>query len=787
MTSRIEALRSRAVSTVPEIFADRARIVTKSYQKTSGLPPIRRRAMAFAAILDEMEICLAPDELIVGSYAGRPRGCQVYPEYGIKFLLDEMDELHLRTSDRFVISEETKQELRELWAYWEGNTLSDTAWELFEPEDREAAGDTLFLLTPLRCGVGHMIVDYPRCLNRGIRSIVEEIQERRGALDFCDPAYADKKLFYDAAEICLEAMIRFAHRFACLAQKEAEAETGAERRAELEEIARICRRVPEYPAETFQEALQSFWLLQLCLHLEASGHSISPGRFDQYIFPFYDRDVRQNGLSREKAGELVQALWIKFFELNKVRDKNSTKAFGGYPMFQNLMVGGQDVNGRCAINELSHLCLEATDQLRLPQPSLSMRWYYGSPDAFLEKALRVIAGGGGMPALFNDEVLIPNMLRMGYSLEEARDYAIVGCTETVGQGNVEPWLTGGFINALKAIELAIFDGFDPLYQKYRPLRTGAVESMSWDAFYAACLRQLDHMIEQLVRCDNIMDALHARLCPTPMQSAFTKGCLENGRGNLEGGALHNSTTLEVVGMPNLSDSLVAIRKLVYEEKRISWETLKAALLADFEGYEDIRQMLVNKAPKYGNDDPVSDELAAEIVRHLAKVTEQYTSPRGGSYRMALYSISSHVLFAEKTGATPDGRHARAALADGGISCSHGRDRTGLTALLNTITAVDPARALGSALLNVKLAPKLLRGEDLEKVKEAIKVYFLKKGQHIQINVLDVDTLRRAQEHPDEYPALLVRVAGFSVFFTNIERQLQEDIIARTEHESGGGV
>lgn len=787
MTPRIESLRKRAIDTIPEIFTDRAKIVTQSYKKTSGLPSIRRRALAFAAVLDQMSICLPEEELIAGSYAGKPRGCQVYPEYGIRFLIDEMDSLEQRVSDRFIVSEVAKDELREIWGYWEGNTLSDTAWELFEPEDREAAGDTLFLLTPLRCGVGHMIVDYPLCLRKGVRSVIESIRQYRAGLDLCDAEYTDKKLFYDAAEITLEAVIRFAHRFADLAEKQAEETVNEERRHELIAIAANCRRVPEFPAENFYEALQSFWILHLALHLEASGHSISPGRFDQYMYPFYRKDIKEGAMTREKAEELLHALWIKFFELNKVRDKISTKAFGGYPMFQNLIVGGQDENGRSAVNELSYLCMEATGQLRLPQPSLSARWFYGCPNEFLEKALEVISGGGGMPALFNDEVLIPNMLRMGYSLEEARNYAIVGCTETVGQGNVEPWLTGGFINALKAVELAIFDGFDPVSGKQRIFRTGAVENMNWEEFYQACMKQLDHMLLQLVRCDNIMDTLHARLCPTPMQSAFTKGCLESGKGNLEGGAEHNSTTLEVVGMPNLSDSLVAIRKLVYEERKIGWPALKKALLDDFKGHEDIRLLLLNKAPKYGNDDPISDEMAAEIVRHLAKVTEQYRSPRGGQYRMALYSISSHILFADKTGATPDGRHARTTLADGGISCAHGRDRNGLTALLNTITNVDPARALGSALLNVKLSPALLREGNMGKVIDAIKVYFLNKGQHIQINVLDVATLRKAQEHPEEYPTLLVRVAGFSAFFTHIERSLQEDIIARTEHESRGNV
>ena len=464
MNARIEMLRRRAVETTPEIFPDRARIVTKSYQRTGGLPPVRRRALAFSDLLHQMDICLADGELIVGSYAGRPRGWQVYPEYGIKFIIDEMDELDKRVSDRFVISEKTKAELRQIWQYWDGNTLSDTAWELFLPQDREASTDTLFLLTPLRCGVGHMIVDYPLCIRKGVRGVLDEIKALRENLDPCAPDYTDRLLFYDAATTCLEAVVVFARRFASAAEEQARREGDSERARELREIAKICMRVPEHPAQSFHEALQSFWFLHLSLHLEASGHSISPGRFDQYMYPFYKRDLESGTLTRQRAQELLEALWVKFFELNKVRDKVTTTAFGGYPMFQNLIVGGQDSRGRSVVNELSYLCMDATASLRLPQPSLSARWFYGCPDAFLKRALEVIALGGGMPALFNDEALIPNMLQMGYSLDEARDYAIVGCTETVGQGNVEPWLTGGFVNALKAIELAIFNGYDPACQ-----------------------------------------------------------------------------------------------------------------------------------------------------------------------------------------------------------------------------------------------------------------------------------------------------------------------------------
>lgn len=787
VTERIAALREFICATVPEIFADRAELVTQSYRETQGLPFMLRRAMAFERVLKGMDIYIAPGELIVGNFAGKPRGCQVYPEYDMQFIINEMDTFALRQADRFIISEETKERLRTIYEYWKDNAISDIALRLFDQEQRDCIQDMVIILTALRSGVGHVIVDYPACLHRGLRAIINEVDFLCNHLDMNVTDYADRLLYYQAVRICCNAVIDFSHRFAQLALAQTEAEADCGRREELRTIAENCLRVPEFPAENFMQALQSFWFVHLALHIESNGHSISPGRFDQYMYPFYQNDFKR-GVPAEKLEEQLHALWLKFFEINKVRDKVSSVAFGGYPMFQNLIVGGQDKQGKSAVNPLSYLCMDATAKLRLPQPSLSMRWFFGCEENFLNHALDVIALETGMPAMFNDEVLIPNMLQMGYSLDEARDYGIVGCTETTGQGNVEPWLTGGFLNMLKVLELTIFNGFDPVSGRQHPMRTGPMEQMkTFEEFFEAYIQQLFCYLRLNIACDNILDSLHAKLCPTPFESVLIRDCLQNGKTSLDGGARHNATTLEMVGIPNVADSLASIERLIYRERKLTWPQLKEALLSGYKGYERLQAMLKNQCPKYGNDNDEVDNLGRLIVDRLYEEIQKYRSPRGGEYRIALYSIATHVLFAAKTGATPDGRGIGEVLADGGVSCAHGRDKEGLTALFNSVVKLDPSKALGSTLLNVKLSPALMRGESRKKLADAIITYFLNKGQHVQFNVVDADTLRDAQIHPEKHAGLMVRVAGFSVLFATIDRALQEDIIARTEHNSGGGV
>jgi len=754
----------------------RAEIITESYKRTEGMPYVLRRAIAFKDIMEGIDIHIGDNEMIVGALSGKARGCQVFPEYDMTFVINEMDGLAQRNTDRFVISEEAKAKLREIYPYWQDKTVAYYASLEMTQEQKDAAASLVYILTSMRSGVGHLVIDYRTFLTRGVKGILEDVKANRTEEN------AD---YYDALDITLNAVCDYAKRYAALAESLLEKEENEERRGELAEIARVLKKVPYEPADSFFEAVQSFWIIHLALHLESSGHSMSPGRFDQYMYPFYEKDL-QRGLTREQLEETLHFLWLKFFEINKIRDKVSTVAFGGYPMFQNLIVGGIDEDGREVVNDLSYLCLEATRQIALPQPSLSIRWNEKSDKKFLLAALDTVRIGGGMPAMFNDKTLIGNMLAMGYTQKEANDYCIVGCSETTGSGNVEPWLTGGFLNVAKVLELTIFNGFDPVSRREFPFKTGNVEDMSFEEFYGAFKTQLAYYLRLHVKGDDILDAIHGKYVPTPFTSAFLKGCIEKGRDNLNGGAKYNSTTLQMVAVPNVIDAIIAVKKFVYEEKTVSFARLKEALLSNFEGEEYLRNLLKNKSVKYGNDDDRVDLIGKDLVDFLYDEVNKYESPRGGKYRLALYTIASNVLFAKHTGATPDGRKAFDNLADGGVSAGHGRDKLGATALLNSVVKLTPSKMLGSSLLNLRLTPNFLTDENKEKIADLVRTYFKHGGQHIQFNVFDENVLRDAQKNPEKYPTLMVRVAGFSVLFTTIEKALQDDIIERTCQESGGG-
>jgi len=775
MTERIQKLKDFICSFPPEVFSTRAEIITDSYKRTEGMPYVLRRAIAFKDILENIDINIGDLEKIVGALSGKARGCQVFPEYDMTFVINEMDGLADRNTDRFLITEEAKQSLREIYPYWQDKTIAHYATERFSDEIKAGASSLVYILTSMRSGIGHLVIDYRSFLENGINGVLEKVREHKNEIN------AD---YYEAVEITLKAICDYAERYSALAAEKAEKTDDEERKAELLEISRVLHKVPANPADTFAEAVQSFWLVHLALHLEASGHSMSPGRFDQYMYRYFKADL-ERGVTMEELEETLHFLWLKFFELNKIRDKVSTVAFGGYPMFQNLIVGGIDEDGNEVVNELSYLCLAATRQIALPQPSLSIRWNEKSDKKFLLSALDTVRIGGGMPAMFNDKTLITNMLKMGYTEKEANDYTIVGCSETTGNGNVEPWLTGGFLNVAKVLELTIFDGLDPVTGTQFPFKTGLVENMSFDEFYAAFKKQLAHYLMLNVMGDNILDELHGKYCPTPFTSAFIKGCIEKGKTNLDGGAKYNSTTIQMVAVPNVIDGIIAIKKFVFEEKLFTFAQIKEALAKNFEGEEYLQNLLKNKSVKYGNDEDEVDLIGTDIVDFLYDEMEQYTSPRGGKYRLALYTIASNVLFAKHTGATPDGRKAFDNLADGGVSAGHGRDKLGATALLNSVVKLTPTKMLGSSLLNLRLTPNFLTDENKEKIADLVRTYFKHGGQHIQFNVFDEKVLRDAQVHPEKYPTLMVRVAGFSVLFTTIEKALQDEIIARTCQESGG--
>ena len=780
-TPRVEAIRERFISLTPEICVERAQYITESYKETEDQPIHIRRAKALEKILGQMTIFIQPDEIIVGNQCTKPRAAPVFPEFSCKWLEDELDRLEKRTGDVFLISEAKKAALRALFPYWNGKTTNELATALMPQAAKDAQKYGVFTVGNYYFnGVGHISVDYAKVLGKGLNGIIAKARSELAELDMTNPEHLAKITFLNAVIISNQAVIAFAKRFSDLAAGMAEKEADPSRKAELLEIARVCAAVPASPAQTFAEALQSFWFIQLVLQIESNGHSISPMRFDQYLFPYLLRD---KDLGIEKAQELLDLLFIKFNEINKVRDEGSTKAFGGYPMFQNLIVGGVDREGEDATNPLSYMCLQATANTRLYQPSISIRVHSETPRALYEKAAEVTRLGLGMPAYYNDRFIIPGLLSRGLTREDARDYGIIGCVEPQVGGKTEGWHDAAFFNIAKVLELTLNNGVDPLSGERLGPETGDLTTFAtYDALMAAYRKQMEYSVKLLVVSDNAVDVAHGQRAPLPFLSSLVDDCIAKGKSLQEGGAHYNFTGPQGVGVANVADSLAALRKLVYEDKAVSLAELKAALASDFAGVEgeSLRQMLVNRAPKYGNDEPYADEIAHEGALIYCKEVEKYANPRGGRFQPGLYPVSANVPLGTVVGATPDGRKAGTPLADG-VSPVSGMDHSGPTASVKSVTKLDHVIASNGTLLNMKFHPSALKdGQGISNLIAVTETLFNGGGTHIQYNVISKDTLTDAQMHPDNYRGLVVRVAGYSAFFTSLDRSIQDDIISRTE-------
>ena len=827
-TERIPRLVAHLYAKMPEIESARARLITESYKATEDKPIVMRRALAFEHILDNIPIIIREDELVVGSSTIAPRGCQTYPEFSYKWLEAEFETVATRKADPFYIAEQTKKELLAADAYWEGKTTSELATALMTEETKKAMEHNIF--TPgyyVFYGVVHVTVQYEKVLAIGYRGLIQEMQ---GELDRCNPGdgdYCTKSQFLKAAIISCEAVIRYARRYALLAEKEAAACGDSDRKRELARIAANCARVPEYGASTFYEACQSFWFVQQLIQLESSGHSISPGRFDQYMYPYYKKDLEAGKLSREFAQELIDCIWVKLNDLNKCRDAASAEGFAGYSLFQNLIVGGQDKEGADVTNDLSFMCITASKHVFLPQPSLSIRVWNKSPHDLLMKAADLTRTGIGLPAYYNDEVIIPSLMSRGLTLEDAREYNIIGCVEPQKAGKTEGWHDAAFYNMCRPLELVFSNGWDK--GEKISIETGPVENMAtFEEFYDAYKKQMEYNISLLVNADNAIDVAHATRCPLPFLSCMVDDCIKRGKTVQEGGAVYNFTGPQGFGIANMADSLYAVKKLVYDEKKVTMAEYKRALAMNYgqgfdavsageivaeilremnkngmsvdevqvagmiravmeteapaeekKRYEELRAM-IDAVPKFGNDNEEVDMFARDVAYTYTKPLLKYRNPRGGQFQAGLYPVSANVPLGAQTGATPDGRLAHTPVADG-VSPSAGKDVLGPTAAANSVSKLDHGIASNGTLFNQKFHPTALSGEKgLENFVALIRSYFDQKGSHMQFNVVDRQTLLDAQAHPEKYAHLVVRVAGYSALFTTLSKSLQDDIIRRTE-------
>jgi formate C-acetyltransferase len=787
---RLDRVRRRLLSAVPEICAERAVLITESYRQTEGLPMVLRRALALQKVLGEMAIEIEPEQWIVGNQASRLRAAPIFPEYSFEWVIEELDSFSSRPGDVFAIRSETKSSLRGLRVAWRGRTHQDQVQRSMTEANRQAEAQNVIHRGGISMsGDGHIIPNHEKILTVGYGGLMAEGRRRLAELEPGDP----RRDFYLASLIALQAAIDFAGRYAALAESLAASEADPARAAELRAIARMCARVPAEPPRSFHEALQVVYFTHLIMMIESNGHSFSFGRFDQYMRPLYEHDLAAGVLSRDQARELLALFFLKLNTLNKVRPWDHTEFGVGYPLYSNLMVGGMRPDGSDGTNDLSYLCIEAVDRVRMPEPNFSVRYGRGSPRRLLEESARLIRKGFGMPSLFVDETVIPALCSIGLPEGIARDYASIGCVEVGIPGKWTHRATGmTYINFGKILELVLHNGVDPksgiqlVSVNGRPGRD--VDFGSYAALFAAWKRLLKFYTDLAVESDHICDRSLKEHDKDPFASSMVDRCLEMGATLKEGGAVYDFVSHSTVGPTTVGDSLAAIRKLVFDDRLVSFRELRQALDQNWQGREGQRlRRMARAAPKFGNDDDYVDTIVASVYESYLDLLPAYRNERygrgpiGGGYTMSTSNISSNVPYGMDVGATPDGRLAGEPLNEGASAC-RGADRSGPTAVAKSVSKLPNQRMAGGQLLNMKWSPGILAGEEnLAKFVAFLEAYSRLGGFHVQFNIIDRATLLDAKAHPENHTDLMVRVAGYCALFTSLMPEVQDDILARTEH------
>lgn len=791
LTPRMNHFREELLESKPFVCAERAVLTTESYRLHADQPITLKRAYMLENILKHMSIFLEPDTLLAGNQASQNRSAPIFPEYAMNWVIRELDEFEKRDGDVFHITEQTKQQLREIYPFWEHNTTLDKGLAAIPPDSRvfydlgiiKAEGN-------ITSGDAHLAVAYEDVLRKGLRDYEARTRAQMERLDLTDYKNLKKYYFYQGILIVIQAVRDFALRYAVLAEDQAKS-AAPERAKELLEMARILKKVPYEPAETFYEALQSLWLVHLVLQIESNGHSLSYGRMDQYLNAYYEDDRKAGRITEQSACELMTNLWLKTFTINKIRSWTHTQFSAGSPLYQNVTVGGQTRDKKDAVNSMSYLILRSVAQTRLPQPNLTVRYHAGLDERFMNEAVEVVKLGFGMPAFNNDEIIIPSFLARGVKEEDAYNYSAIGCVETAVPGKWGYRCTGmSFLNFPKSLLIAMNNGVDPKSGKkltegrghFKDMKTYEELAAAWDAVIRDFTRH-SAIIENA--CDMVLE----EDVPDVLCSSLCEDCIGRGLTLKEGGAVYDFISGLQVGIANLADSLAAIKKLAFEDKKLTTEALWAALEQDFAGEEGerIRQLLISGAPKYGNDDDYVDQLVVDAYDSYIDEVKKYPNTRfgrgpiGGIRYAGTSSISANVGQGRGTLATPDGRHAGEPLAEG-CSPSHAMDQNGPTAVLKTISKLRTEEITGGVLLNQKVTPAMLASEEnKQKLISMTRAFFdTLHGYHIQYNVVSRETLLDAQVHPEKHRDLIVRVAGYSAFFNVLSRQTQDDIIERTE-------
>jgi formate C-acetyltransferase len=775
-TERIISLKNKTLDASRYLSVEQAKIITSVYKANEDQPVIMKRALALSEALTKMPISIDPEELIVGNRTPDIRAGVVFPEAGISWLINEIESLPVRPQDTFnVRPEDIKCFREEIAPYWKGMTLEENIYSSFG--EQLGAIEKVVKINQKDHAQGHICPNVEKWLRYGPAGL-KKIADNHLA-DSTD----DKALFYKSVSLTLNASCRFIERYGVLASELAKNGNNAGSEKDLEDIAEICKNLSKRPPETFREAIQSVWFLFVILQMESNASSFSPGRLDQYLYPYYTSELKSGKNNQSVVQELIDALFIKFNQIVYMRNSHSARYFAGFPIGFNVTIGGQTSTGEDAVNELSYMILKAQEHIRMPQPNLTARLHKGSPVEYINECTRIIGFGTGMPQIANDESIIPSLKSAGISDKDSIDYALVGCVELSPQGNFLGWSDAAMFNLVKVLELTLNNGKCMLTDKQLGLETGFLyDFIEFRDFNRAFKNQINYFILKMTEACEVVEKFHQLHLPSPFLSSVVDDCIIKGIDVTAGGAKYNYSGIQAIQAANIADSIAVLKKLVFDEKIIDKKTFIEILKNNYAGNEHIRQKCLNLVPKYGNDIQWVDEYGEEYIRYFADTLSQYKNYRGGKYHMGLYTVSAHVPMGQNVAATPDGRLSKTPLADGGLSPMYGRDTHGPTAVLNSVKRIPSDQASNGTLLNMKFLPSFFKNEhDRDKFSSFLKTFISLPVHHVQFNVITNEELIKAKSDPESYRGLTVRVAGYTAYFTELSEDLQDEIINRTSY------
>lgn len=777
VSQRIQILKDKMLSAPRYASIEQARIITRVYQENEHLSIPKKRALSLKAAMEELEIGFEKEELIVGNRTKGVRYGVVFPESGCSWVNNEFETLPTRPQDQFHVKEEDIQEFREkIYPYWKGKSMEDVIKHHGGQEIQSIA--KVVKINQKDHAQGHICPDSALWLKMGPLGLMNQAQEK---LKTCEES---QKEFYECVVLVMQGACTFMKRYHDMIMENID-EVEEPYQQSLRTVANNCLNLTKRPPETFHEAVQSLWFLFVLLHMESNASSFSPGRMDQYLYPYYQKDIESGKISMEDALDILECLWLKFNQIVYLRNQNSAKYFAGFPIGFNIAIGGEDENGNDTYNELSLLCLQCQYDLGLPQPNLSVRLNRNSSHELMQKAIEVVSKGSGMPQFFNDEAIVHALMELGIEKKDALNYAIVGCVELTTHGNNLGWSDAAMFNLNKALELTLNHGKCLLTHEQIGLDLGGLDTyQTFEDLEKAFQQQIDYFIDKMMQCEVIVEKAHQDCLPTAFLSSVIDDCLENGLDVTKGGAKYNLSGIQMIQIANLADSLAAMKQLVYDDQVIDAKELLAALQSDFKGYEIIQTMLLNKVPKYGNDVEWVDRLGAKWAEYFRSRMKDYTNYRGGPYHTGMYTVSAHVPMGENVGASPDGRNALTPLADGGMSPVYGRDLKGPTAVLKSVSRLNNSLTTNGGLLNMKFLPEFFETKNgMNKFENFLRAFVDLKVPHIQFNVVRREDLEDAQIRPQLHKSLTIRVAGYTAYFVELAHKLQDEIIERTTYDN----